>query len=65
MKYNELKKLMKDKNYSQKKLADRLKISKQILNLKMNGKAQFLILEAVEIINILKIENPKEIFFEE
>ncbi|WP_297632101.1 helix-turn-helix transcriptional regulator [uncultured Clostridium sp.] len=65
MKYNELKKLMKDKNYSQKKLADRLKISKQTLNLKMNGKAPFLILEAVEIINILKIENPKEIFFEE
>ena len=67
MTYNKLKGIMKEKNYSQSKLADILKISTQSLNAKLNGRTQFTVQEAVEIISILKIESSNdivEIFFE-
>ncbi|MDU7782759.1 MAG: helix-turn-helix transcriptional regulator [Bacillota bacterium] len=66
MAYNKLKGIMKEKNYSQSKLADILKISTQSLNAKLNGRSQFTIQEAFEIISILKIESSNdivEIFF--
>ncbi len=66
MTYNKLKGIMKEKNYSQSKLADILKISTQSLNAKLNGRTQFTVQEAVEIISILKIESSNdivEIFF--
>lgn len=64
MNYNKLKGMMREKNYSQKRLAEKLGISEQSLNSKLNGKTQFLILEVIIIINILRIENPSLIFFE-
>ena len=66
MAYNKLKGIMKEKNYSQSKLADILKISTQSLNAKLNGRSQFTVQEAFEIISILKIESSNdivEIFF--
>ncbi|HAT4203390.1 helix-turn-helix domain-containing protein [Clostridium perfringens] len=66
MAYNKLKGLMKEKNYSQSKLAEILKISTQSLNAKLNGRSQFTVQEAFEIISILKIESSNdivEIFF--
>lgn len=66
MTYNKLKGIMKEKNYSQSKLADILKISTQSLNAKLNGRTQFTVQEALEIISILKIESSNdivEIFF--
>ncbi|MCX0360018.1 helix-turn-helix domain-containing protein [Clostridium perfringens] len=66
MAYNKLKGLMKEKNYSQSKLAEILKISTQSLNAKLNGRSQFTVQEAFEIISTLKIESSNdivEIFF--
>ncbi|HHD2784275.1 TPA: helix-turn-helix transcriptional regulator [Clostridium perfringens] len=66
MTYNKLKGIMKEKNYSQSKLAKALNISTQSLNAKLNGRSQFNVQEAFEIVSILKIENPSdivEIFF--
>lgn len=66
MAYNKLKGLMKEKNYSQSKLAEILNISTQSLNAKLNGRSQFTVQEAFEIISILKIESSNdivEIFF--
>lgn len=66
MAYNKLKGIMKEKNYSQSKLAGILKISTQSLNAKLNGRSQFTVQEAFEIISILKIESSNdivEIFF--
>lgn len=64
--YNKLKGIMKEKNYSQSKLAKSLNITMQSLNAKLNGRSQFTIKEAFDIISILDIENSNdvvEIFF--
>ncbi|WP_283736543.1 helix-turn-helix transcriptional regulator [Clostridium perfringens] len=64
--YNKLKGIMKEKNYSQSKLAKSLNITTQSLNAKLNGCSQFTIKEAFDIISILDIENSNdvvEIFF--
>lgn len=64
--YNKLKGIMKEKNYSQSKLAKCLNITTQSLNAKLNGRSQFTVKEAFEIISILNIENSNdviEIFF--
>ncbi|BDS17347.1 helix-turn-helix transcriptional regulator [Clostridium perfringens] len=64
--YNKLKGIMKEKNYSQSKLAKSLNITTQSLNAKLNGRSQFTIKEAFDIISILDIENSNdvvEIFF--
>lgn len=64
--YNKLKGIMKERNYSQSKLAKKLDITTQSLNAKLNGRRQFTIKEAFEIISILNIENSNdivEIFF--
>lgn len=59
-----LKGKMVEKRYTQKKLADELGITVQSLNAKLNKRSQFTIAEAMNMISILNIENPVEIFFE-
>lgn len=63
MNYNKLKGIMREKNYSQNKLAKRIGITTQSLNAKLNGRSQFTIEEAINIITVLKIIKPEEIFF--
>lgn len=63
MNYNKLKGIMREKNYSQNKLAKRIGITTQSLNAKLNGRSQFTIEEAINIIAVLKIIKPEEIFF--
>ena len=63
MNYNKLKGIMREKNYSQNKLAKRIGITTQSLNAKLNGRSQFTIEEAINIIIVLKIIKPEEIFF--
>lgn len=59
--YNKLKGIMKEKNYSQSKLAKSLNITTQSLNAKLNGRSQFTIKEAFDIISILDIENSNDV----
>lgn len=61
--YNKLKGIMREKNYSQNKLAKQIGITTQSLNAKLNGRSQFTIEEAINIIAVLKIIKPEEIFF--
>ena len=61
--YNKLKGIMREKNYSQNKLAKQIGITTQCLNAKLNGRSQFTIEEAINIIAVLKIIKPEEIFF--
>lgn len=60
--YSKLKGIMKENSYSQSKLAEELHITTQSLNAKLNGRSQFTIKEAVNIISIFNIKNPNEIF---
>lgn len=62
---NKLKGIMREKNVTQQELADKLGISVQSFNSKINGRTAFTIPEAINIIKILGISNPKEIFFNE
>ena len=61
--YNKLKGIRREKNYSQNKLAKQIGITTQSLNAKLNGRSQFTIEEAINIIAVLKIIKPEEIFF--
>lgn len=63
MKYKKLKMLLLEEKISQSKLAKSLGISEKSLSLKMNGKIDFWLHEVIQICSILKIENPKELFF--
>lgn len=63
MNYNKLKGIMREKKYSQNKLAKQIGITTQSLNAKLNGRSQFTIEEAINIIAVLKIIKPEEIFF--
>lgn len=54
---------MTELNITQKDLALKLGISIQNLNAKLNGRAVFNISEAAKITNILKLEDPVEVFF--
>lgn len=64
MNINKLKGVIREKGYSQKKLANEIGISLQSLNAKINGRADLTLSEVINIIQILNIENPKEIFFD-
>ena len=50
---------------TQEKLAMALKIAPQTLNAKINGRTQFTLEEVLEIVSILEIDNPVDIFFTE
>ncbi|MCC0700366.1 helix-turn-helix transcriptional regulator [Clostridioides sp. ZZV15-6383] len=64
MNINKLRGKMVEKKYTQKKLAKELGMTVQALNAKLNNRSQFKIEEAVKISNILQIEEPGEIFFD-
>ena len=53
----------KEKGKTQIDLAKKLNLSVQSFNAKLNGRAKFDIDEAKKLIEILEIENVKEIFF--
>lgn len=63
MNVRKIKAKMVELGVTQNDLARELGISVQNLNAKLNGRAIFNIAEAAKITNILKIENPIEIFF--
>lgn len=54
---------MRENNVTQQELADKLGISVQSFNSKINGRTAFTIPEAIGIIGFLNIGNPEEIFF--
>lgn len=56
MVYSKLKGIMKENAYSQGKLAKELNITTQSLNAKLNGRSQFTIKEAINIISIFNIK---------
>ena len=56
---------MMEKEMTQEKLAMALKIAPQTLNAKINGRTQFTLEEVLEIVSILEIDNPVDIFFAE
>lgn len=60
---NKLKGIMREYNYSQKKLAEELGITVQALNAKLNGRSVFTVPEADRICKIFQIAKPEEIFF--
>ena len=60
---NKLKGIMRENNVTQQELADKLGISVQSFNSKINGRTAFTIPEAIGIIGFLNIGNPEEIFF--
>ena len=63
MKFGKLKGLMTEKGYSQNKLANRLGISVQSLNSKLNERNKFTLREVVKIVEVLEIENIRPYFF--
>lgn len=63
--YSKLKGIMRERGYSQRLLADEMGITVQSINAKLNGRKQFTIEEALNIIFILKIEKPEEVFFKD
>lgn len=60
---NKLKGIMRENNVTQQELADKLGISVQSFNSKINGRTAFTVPEAMNIIEFLGIKNPEEIFF--
>lgn len=58
-----LKALMVEKGFTQEQLAKRLGISEQSLNYKINNKREFKASEITVMIDLLKITNVSEIFF--
>ncbi|MBZ9634695.1 helix-turn-helix transcriptional regulator [Clostridium sp. FP1] len=63
MNINKLKGKMVEAGISQEKLAQKLGITVQALNAKLNNRSCLTIEEAKGITNILNIENPSEKFF--
>ena len=55
---------MRENNVTQQELADKLGISVQTFNSKINGRTAFTIPEAMKIIEFLEIKKPEEIFFD-
>ncbi len=63
MNTNKLKGKLVEEGMTQEELSLELGISLQSLNAKLNGRAPLTIEEAKRITEILKIDNPSEIFF--
>lgn len=61
---DKLKGKMAEKRYTQNRLAKELDITPQAINAKLNGRSQFNLGEVIQMISILSIENPSEIFFD-
>lgn len=63
MNFKKLKGKLKEEDYTQKEIADLLGITPQAFNSKINNRTQFTLSEVIKMINILRIDNPMEIFF--
>lgn len=63
MNIQKLQLLMVQRGYNTKELSYKLEINEKVLHSKVNGKAKFSMREMIDLIEILKIDNPREIFF--
>ncbi len=63
MNVNLLRGKIAESGMTQSELAKAIGISENSLSRKMQGKRDFRLVEVVEICDVLNIENPKEIFF--
>lgn len=63
MNFSKLKGAMREKNFTQELLAEKIGITPQSLNSKLNGRTSFTISEAQKIAEALRLENPQEYFF--
>ena len=61
---NKLKGIMREKNVTQQELADKLGVSVQTFNSKINGRTAFTIPEAIKIIELLVLRNQKKFFLQ-
>ena len=64
MTFDKLKGKMTERHVSQGKLAESLGITTQSLNAKLNGRTQFTLGEVIAITDILRLDNPVDIFFD-
>lgn len=64
MSFDKLKGKMTEGHLSQKNMAQKLGITVQALNAKLNGRSQFTLGEVVEITEMLSLKDPVDIFFE-
>lgn len=62
---NLLKAKIIEKGYTQKSLAKEVGISGNSMSRKLLGKRDFRLSEVIAICDVLEIDNPKSIFFEE
>lgn len=60
---NKLKGAMRERDITQQELADKIGITVQALNAKLNGRTAFTIPEAQKIAKVLSLKNPGDIFF--
>lgn len=63
MNFRKLKGKLKVEDLTQKEMAELLGITHQAFNAKINNRSQFTLGEVIEMTNILRIDNPIEIFF--
>lgn len=63
MNFMKLKGIMREKGYSQDKLASEIGISTVSMNRKLSSTTEFTVEEMVKIMIILDIKNPNGIFF--
>lgn len=63
MSFDKLKGKMTEGHLSQRIMAQKLGITVQALNAKLNGRSQFTLGEVVKITEILSLKDPVDIFF--
>ena len=64
MSFDKLKGKMVEAHVSQAKLSEKLGITVQSLNAKLNGRTQFTLEEVVRITEFLNLKDPIDIFFD-
>lgn len=64
MSFDKLKGKMVEAHVSQARLSEKLGITVQSLNAKLNGRTQFTLEEAVKITEFLNLQDPIDIFFD-
>ena len=64
MSFDKLKGKMVEAHVSQARLSEKLGITVQSLNAKLNGRTQFTLEEAVKITEFLNLKDPIDIFFD-
>ncbi len=63
MNFRKLKGKLKEEDFTQKEIAELLGITPQAFNAKINNRVQFTLSEVIKMTNILRIDNPIDIFF--